>query len=81
MIMEPKIAKKGPFVMDMNPGTYHWCSCGESAAQPFCDGSHQRLNTGMTPMEIEIKESKKVAWCGCKRTGKQPFCDGTHNKL
>jgi len=80
-MMEPKIAKKGPYVMEMKPGTYSWCSCGESATQPFCDGSHARLNTGLTPMELEIKNPKTVAWCGCKRTAKPPYCDGAHNKL
>jgi CDGSH iron-sulfur domain-containing protein 3 len=79
--MEPKIAQKGPYIKDMNPGTYYWCRCDQSAAQPFCDGSHKRLDTGMTPMEVEITESKKVAWCGCKRTENQPFCDGTHKTL
>jgi CDGSH-type Zn-finger protein len=79
--MEPKIAKKGPYVMEMQPGKYSWCSCGHSVSQPFCDGSHERLGTGMTPVEAEIKNPKTVAWCGCRRTAKPPFCDGAHNKL
>jgi len=79
--MEPKIAKKGPYVMEMQPGTYHWCSCGHSEKQPFCDGAHKRLETGMKPVEAEVKFPKTVAWCGCKFTAKPPFCDGAHNKL
>ena len=79
--MEPKIAQKEPYIKDMNPGTYYWCRCGQSATQPFCDSSHKRLDTGITPMEVEIKEAKKVARCGCKRTENQPFCDGTHKTL
>ena len=23
--MEPKIAQKGPYVLDLKPGTYWWC--------------------------------------------------------
>jgi CDGSH iron-sulfur domain-containing protein 3 len=79
--MEGKIVKKGPYVLDMQPGTYSWCSCGQTKTEPFCDGSHERLNTGMTPVEMEIKYPKTVAWCGCRRTAKPPLCDGTHNKL
>jgi CDGSH iron-sulfur domain-containing protein 3 len=79
--MEPKIAQKAPYVLELPPGKYYWCSCGESAKQPFCDGSHARLNTGMTPVELQIKEPKKVALCGCKHSGNKPFCDGTHSKL
>jgi CDGSH-type Zn-finger protein len=26
--------------------TYCWCSCGKSAKQPFCDGSHTGLPEG-----------------------------------
>ena len=78
---EPKMAQKGPYVKDEQPGKKAWCACGQSASQPYCDGSHGRLNTGMRPVLVDITEPKKVAWCGCKRTSKPPFCDGTHNKL
>lgn len=81
MTMEPKIAKKGPYVMEMQSGKYAWCSCGHSATQPFCDGAHARLDTGLAPVEVEINYPKTVAWCGCKRTAKPPYCDGAHNKL
>jgi CDGSH-type Zn-finger protein len=76
---EPKIAQKAPFVMDMEPGKYAWCSCGLSKNQPFCDGSHK--GTGFTPVIVDIEEPKKVAWCGCKHTQNPPFCDGSHTKL
>ena len=79
--MEPKIAQKAPYVKDETPGTKAWCACGHSANQPYCDGSHGRLNTGMRPVIENITEPKKVAWCGCKKTGTPPFCDGTHRKL
>ena len=78
--MEGKTMKNGPYVMEMQPGTYHWCSCGMTAGEPFCDGAHERLQTGTTPVETEIKYPKTVAWCGCRRTAKPPFCDGAHNK-
>jgi CDGSH-type Zn-finger protein len=79
--MEAKITQKAPYVMDLKPGKYYWCTCGQSAAQPFCDGSHARLNTGMTPVEITLTETKKVALCGCKKTANPPYCDGSHTKL
>jgi CDGSH-type Zn-finger protein len=73
--------QNAPFVMDMKAGDYSWCSCGESAKQPFCDGAHARLNTGKTPIRTKIEADKKVAWCGCKESANKPFCDGTHSKL
>ena len=73
--------QNAPFVQDMQPGSYHWCSCGESAKQPFCDGSHKRLNTGKSPVAVTIDAAKKVAWCGCKESKNGAFCDGTHRTL
>jgi CDGSH-type Zn-finger protein len=58
---------------------YFWCSCGKSANQPFCDGSHKY--TGMTPIKFTAPASKKVFFCGCKKSAKSPVCDGTHSKL
>ena len=72
---------KMPYLMDMEPGEYFWCSCGESAKQPFCDGSHNTKQTGMMPIRTVIDKPGKVAWCGCKASRKKPFCDGTHQKL
>jgi CDGSH-type Zn-finger protein len=76
---EPVIAAKQPFVIELEPGTYYWCSCGLSSNQPFCTGAHK--GTGFSPMKVEITEKRQVALCDCKRTGNAPFCDGSHVKL
>jgi CDGSH-type Zn-finger protein len=76
---KPVIAQKSPYVLEMQPGSYYYCTCGKSAKQPFCDGSHR--GSEFTPKKIEIDDIKKVAWCGCKHSSNAPFCDGTHAKL
>jgi len=73
--------QNSPCVIDMQPGEYWWCSCGESAKQPFCDGAHKIKGMGLTPLRAVIDKPGKVAWCGCKASGKKPFCDGAHQKL
>ena len=78
---EPLIAQRGPYVVDEKQGKVAWCACGHSQKQPYCDGSHKRLNTGITPIIVEVSEPGKKAWCGCKHSGKKPYCDGTHAKL
>ena len=76
---EPIIADKKPVVMELTPGKYFWCSCGQSKGQPFCDGSHK--GTEFTPLAFEVTEAKQYALCNCKHTEGAPFCDGSHAKL
>ena len=74
-------SQNAPYIKDEKPGRKAWCSCGQSANQPYCDGSHKSQNTGKSPIIVEISESKKVAWCGCKQSKNGAFCDGTHSQL
>ncbi|QYM80822.1 CDGSH iron-sulfur domain-containing protein [Horticoccus luteus] len=76
---DPKIAQKSPFVKAMPAGTYWWCACGQSANQPFCDGSHK--GTGLTPKKVELAEAQTVAWCGCKHSTNGAYCDGSHKRV
>jgi len=75
----PIIVQKAPYVLDLEAGTYYWCSCGKSSKQPFCDGSHK--GTKFVPEKVEITEAKKVALCGCKHSENGAYCDGAHAKL
>ncbi len=77
---DPKIASTEPFEIAVEEGKkYAWCTCGESTAQPFCDGSHTAV--GMSPIVFTAGKSETVYLCGCKRTKDQPFCDGSHSAL
>lgn len=77
---EAKIAKKGPYVTAVEAGkTYYWCSCGRSANQPLCDGSHK--GSEFAPVAYKAEKDGSVAFCGCKRSGCGMLCDGTHSKL
>ena len=70
----------GPMAVQLESGTRQaWCSCGKSANQPFCDGSH--VGTGFKPVVFTVEQTKTVYLCGCKFTKNPPFCDGTHLKL
>ncbi len=76
---DPKIAQPMPYVLELEPGTYFWCSCGQSANQPFCDGSHK--GSEFRPQVVEVEERRRMALCGCKHTANQPLCDGSHAGL
>lgn len=65
-----------PVTIELEPGTYWWCSCGKSNDLPFCDGSHVR--TEHLPLKFAITERKKITLCNCQRTKNAPFCDGSH---
>jgi len=66
-----------PYTVNVEEGTsYHWCSCGRSKNQPYCDGSHE--GTGFQPIAFTAEKTEVAYLCGCKKTGNAPFCDGTH---
>jgi CDGSH-type Zn-finger protein len=78
--MEPKIAQKSPFVVDLESGKeYHWCACGQSNNQPFCDGTHR--GSTFVPVAFASKDAGPAYLCGCKHSANKPYCDGTHKTL
>jgi len=72
--------QNSPNYVDETPGTKFYCTCGESANKPYCDGSHDRLNTGKSPLEFTVEQGKRMAICDCGGTGNSPLCDGSHAK-
>ncbi len=77
---DPVIAQKAPFPVEVEAGkTYWWCTCGQSARQPFCDGSHK--GSAFTPKAFSALASETAYFCGCKFTHNAPLCDGTHAGL
>ena len=75
----PVRASNTPFAVNVEAGKdYWWCSCGQSKAQPFCDGSHK--GSTFAPVKYHAETSKQEYFCGCKATGKPPMCDGSHKK-
>ena len=77
---QPHIAQKEPYPVAVEAGkTYHWCACGLSKNQPFCDGSHK--GSGFAPKPYTAEKDGTVYFCGCKHTGNGTLCDGSHSKL
>ena len=76
----PVTAQKSPIAVELEAGkTYYYCTCGKSAGQPFCDGSHK--GTDFTPHAFTADTSRTAYLCACKHSGNQPFCDGAHKAL
>jgi len=75
----PKIAGRKPMQVDLEAGEHHWCACGQSKGQPFCDGSHR--GTSFTPLAFTVEKSEQAHLCMCKHTRNPPYCDGSHAKL
>ena len=76
----PEMPQKAPYPVAVEAGkSYYWCSCGKSASQPFCDGSHK--GSEFAPTKFTAEESKTVYFCGCKQSGNGALCDGSHARL
>lgn len=83
----PVISAKTPYKIEVEAGKkYYWCSCGLSAIQPFCDGSHKAHknedgSSVMKSVQYVASENQTVYFCGCKHSKNGIFCDGTHTKI
>jgi len=76
----PVVADNKPVKVSLSKGQeYHFCTCGKSKSQPFCDGSH--VGTSFNPKVIVAEEEGDAYLCACKHSGNIPFCDGTHNQF
>ena len=76
----PIIADNKPIKVTLSKGQeYHFCTCGRSKSQPFCDGSH--VGTSFTPRVIVSDEDDEAYLCACKHTSNPPYCDGTHKQF
>ncbi|MFT5473258.1 MAG: CDGSH-type Zn-finger protein [Candidatus Promineifilaceae bacterium] len=77
---KPTIANNKPIPVELKAGdAYYFCTCGKSAKQPFCDGSHK--GTSFAPKSFVAEEDGEAYLCQCKQTAKAPFCDGKHAKV
>ncbi len=77
---KPRIADRTPIGIELNSGeAYHWCRCGRSENQPFCDGAHR--GTDFTPLAFTPEQSGEAWLCRCKYSQNPPYCDGSHATL
>jgi methylamine---glutamate N-methyltransferase subunit C len=80
LMTQPRIAARTPIAVELKAGKeYHWCACGRSKNQPFCDGSH--VGTDFEPVAFTPDEDGEAHLCRCKHTGNPPYCDGSHAGL
>ena len=52
---KPTVSDLKPIPVELKAGEeYYYCTCGRSANQPFCDGSHK--GTDFTPKAFVAEE-------------------------
>ncbi len=74
---KPVIANNRPAKVELEKDQdYYFCTCGKSANQPFCDGSH--AGSSFKPKKFTADDSGAQYLCACKHSANLPFCDGTH---
>ncbi len=77
---KPIISDNKPIRVNLTKGEqYHFCTCGRSNSQPFCDGSH--AGTTFTPNAFVAEQEGEAYLCACKHSRNMPFCDGTHKQF
>lgn len=72
---EPVIAKKGPIVVELEPGDYGYRAYGRSTDQPFCNGPNKQ--TGFAAQKFTIDEKRRVRGDGRRHSGSQPSAAAT----
>lgn len=76
----PVVADNKPVKVTLSKGQeYHFCTCGRSKSQPFCDGSH--VGTNFTPRVVVSDSDHEAYLCACKHTANTPYCDGSHKQF
>ena len=77
---EPEIGGEEPIATEVEEGElYYYCTCGRSAMQPLCDGSH--AGTNFRPLAWTADHTGTVLMCACKQTKTPPICDGSHETI
>ena len=69
-----------PYFFQLEAGKeYRWCTCGQSAKQPLCDGAHR--GSGFVPLRFKAEKTETALMCRCKNTSNPPYCDMSHFKV
>jgi len=76
----PIVADNKPQCITLKKGKkYLFCTCGQSIAQPLCDGSH--AGTFFKPKTFKAEKDGDAWLCVCKHTANPPYCDGSHKQF